>query len=343
MIALLKKIVGWLPDFIKADFLRKIIALGLASLVWISVVNKIGVMSKIARVPVILSVPKNLILMDEEPPRVTLKIVASEKRLKQLYPTNFIIRKQIDEKRFVPGEPYELSITSEEIKAPVGVNVVEVEPNSVFVNLDKVVSRVVKVKPKINGAPPSGYTVTKVSLAPNEVTMTGPDNLVGGIEQIQTKSITLDKTTVESFDFPISLQNKYESITITPPRVMAQVEIRKEFEERKINMIPIRVLEPSGEAPLSVIPLSTPHVEVTLAGLKSVVENVKPDQIKAFVDLSPFDKPGSYNVPVNCWLTISNATVKKVSPSEVMISLAKPGVESKGDDPKKKKQANKQN
>lgn len=309
------------PDFIRTDFPRKMIALFFAILVWFSVVSKLGKEAKISRIPVTMVLPKGLVALDDVRPQVTLRIKASEKRLDELYPSDFAIDALVNENEYVPNERYELNLEPKNVKAPTGVVVLEVEPNTIFVNLDKTMTRSVVVKPKLSGSPPSGYAVGRVSVIPPKVSVSGPASLVVGVKAIQTDPIPLDKTTIESFDYPITVQNRLENVTVSPSRVMVQVEIHKALQTRIFRSIPIKALEPTGKPRLTVVPLSTPHVDLEVYGPKDVIETLKADEIKAFVDLSAFEEAGIYKAPVRCWFTRPNISVRKIEPAEVEVSI----------------------
>lgn len=318
-----QKIVSLIPEFIRKDILRKLIALFFAILVWISVSNQLGKQTRISNVEPNIAIPVNLVNIDEKKPNFTLTISASEKRLSLLSPTDFKVNLKVHESDFHPEEPYKFIVTPEDIEAPYGVRVLAVEPKSILVNIDRTETKPLKVKAKFSGTPPTGFTVGKVILEPDEVKITGPKSLVSGIKTLQTSPIVLDKYTVENFEWPIPVQEKHKSIVITPPTITARVEIIKALENKVFRVIPIRVLEPLSAENLDISPLSTPHVDVEIKGPKNTTERIKPEQIKAYIDLSPFREPGSYNVEVNCWVTAKNITVQKITPPRVKISITK--------------------
>ena len=156
--------------------------------------------------------------------------------------------------------------------------------------------------------------------------MSGPKGLIDSVKSVKTRRILLDNTIFESFDYPVKVDKpNVPGISITPPEVMAQVEVRLESVTRRFRTVPLKVLEPVDND-LKVTPLSTPHVEVEVSGRKEEINTLKLEQIKAFVDLSasPFNEPGSYKVQVDCWIANAGSVViKKITPQQIQVSIEK--------------------
>ncbi|MDD5728499.1 MAG: CdaR family protein, partial [Victivallales bacterium] len=68
--------------------------------------------------------------------------------------------------------------------------------------------------------------------------------------------------------------------------------------------------------------LSSPHVAVTLSGLKSTIDLLKNDSVKPYIDISAMDTPGTYSMGITCWLNASDkVTVKNIYPEEVQVKI----------------------
>jgi YbbR domain-containing protein len=321
----IKRLGAFFPGFITNDFPRKLIALFFALLVYFTVNYKIGDEGKIQGVPVKINVPSSLVSMEEGFPKVTLDVKASSRNLKKLTSASFSIKVYVNESKYVPDEPYPVKITPQDVHAPLGVKVVKVEPDEFLLTLDKNVSRKVPVKAKLERSSklPEGYTYGEVKLTPAEITVMGPSRLVDKMKSIQTEPIPLDKTTTESFDFFIPLANSSSVIKLNLSKVMAQVEIVKEEEKKLFRSIPLKILEASKEKSMETELITTPHVDVNVVGSKSKLKLMKAAQLKAYVDVSSFDKPGVYNVDVGCWTPLENVKIDSIYPPQVQVKLTK--------------------
>ena len=59
-------------------------------------------------------------------------------------------------------------LTPEQVRAPFGVEVVQVTPSTVAVAFENAASRSVPIKPAIEGKPAAGYMVGKIAADPAE-------------------------------------------------------------------------------------------------------------------------------------------------------------------------------
>jgi YbbR domain-containing protein len=319
----IKRLGSFFPGFISNDFPRKLIALFFALLVYFTVNYKIGDEGKIQGVPVKINIPNSLVSMEEGAPKVTLDVRASSRNLKKLTSASFSVRVYVNESKYVSNEPYPVKITPQDVNAPLGVKVVKVEPDEILLTLDRNISRKVPVKAKLERTSklPEGYTAGEVKLTPEEITITGPGRQVDKIKSMFTEPIPLDKTTTESFDFFIPLAVTSSVIKMNPPKVMAQVEIVREEEKKLFRSVPLKILESSSEKNLKAELITTPHVDINVVGSKTKLKLMKASQLKAYLDISSFDKPGVYNVDVGCWTLVENVKVDSIYPPQVQVKL----------------------
>lgn len=320
----LKNITGWIPGIIRKNFWRKMAALISAVLVWYNVSSRIGSEKTVENVKVKLTLPPALVLSDESGPQmVSLVASGSQRILNMLTANSFKISVAVNEKNYVPGDFYTVYITPDDVSSPLGVRVKEVRPNHFTIMLDKIVTKTVTVEARFSGAPPPGYAPGRVLLNPETVKVSGPRGIVGGIDKIQTKAIKLDSTTEESFDYLAPIEEAQPGVKVAPQRVLAQVEIVKQYDAKTFRALPIRVLEGvGGEGGMTMTPLSNPNVDIEVSGPKNNLELLRPEQIKPYVDISPFDEPGVYNVDVSCWMDESKLKIESIIPTQVKISLS---------------------
>lgn len=316
--------MAWVPRFIRHDFLRKMIALFFALLVYFMVTSKIGTEEKVSNVPVNITLPAKLVNLSDQTPRVTLIVRGNKRMLSKLTASDIKINTNVIESKFQAGAPYTLKLTSDNVNLPFGVRVSDIQPAEIILNLEPVESRLVKVKPAFDSIKkmPEDYVVGRVTLTPEEVWITGPESMVKNIASVQTEPIPLDHQT-ESFDFQATIGPK-NGFKVSPDRVNVNVEIVKYFEDFTMKSIPIRILETTSEGlKMKVELLSTPHVEVTLNGPSGKISAMKPEMIKAYIDISAFDQPGQYSVAVGCWLDINGVKVKNIYPKQITVKLSR--------------------
>jgi YbbR domain-containing protein len=321
-----KSFFRWVPGIIRNDFWRKIIALFFAFLLYLMVTVRIGQEEKINNVPVILDLPVGLFNLEKQPPRVTVTVKGSKKKLKEVNAASLKIKAEVLDALFTPGVPYLLRLTPKNVNAPMGVSVVDIDPKDIQLNLDKKISKKVPVVAKFNSERnlPRDYAVGSVKFNPSEVLINGPESVVKDIDSVQTKPIPLDSQVMDSFEFTTALASQ-NSISISPSKVSAQVEIVKQYVSRTFKSIPIRLLgAPEEKGNYKIELLSSPHVAVTLHGPRGEIALLQAVAIKPYIDVSSFDEAGTFSVGVNCWVSSDGkVAVKNIYPAKVQIKITK--------------------
>ena len=318
------KWLNWVPGIIRHDFIRKIIALIFALMMFYIISYKVGKTLTLNGVPVNVVIPAELINMDSSPPKVTITLRGNERWLSRISAADIKVRAEVDAGRFIPGQPYNLKIQPEDIKTPLGIKVASVNPAEVYVILEKRITKPVTIKPRFNTVSnlPHDYAVGNVRINPDSAVVTGARSVVEKIESIPTEPIPLDKIK-ESFECQIKLADNYLGVTVTPATVMAEVEIVKEYLSKTFETLPIRVMTGQETARFSVDFNSTPNVNVTISGLRGNISNLRPEQVRPYIDISGLDKAGSYMVDVGCWTDSKDATVMAIYPKQVQVQLTR--------------------
>lgn len=317
---------SWIPEFFKYDILRKSIALFFAILFYFIVISRLGVEEQVANIPVDIDLPTTLVNIGEPTPKVSIIIKGSKGILKQINRASFKIRASVKLSDYIPGEVYTLRLNTTNISVPLGVKIVRIEPRDLLLNLDRKVSKKVKVIPTFanKDALPQGYAVDRVSFQPSEVLLAGPESILEKIYSVKSAPIPLSSSLIDSFDYKTEILEE-ASISISPRKVNAQVKIIRQNKTVTIKNIAINILEaPNKAGTFKVELLSSPHVAVTLNGLKSTIDLLKSTSVKPYIDISSLDTAGTFSVNVACWVNSKDKIlVKNIYPDKVQVKITR--------------------
>ena len=67
--------------------------------------------------------------------------------------------------------------------------------------------------------------------------------------------------------------------------------------------------------------VSSPNVEITVSGLKNLIETMRKDDLQPYVDISPLDRPGLYNVSVKCWSDRDGVNIRNIHPETISVKI----------------------
>ncbi len=315
---------AWVPAFFKNDILRKAIALFFAILFYFIVISRLGLEEQISNIPVDIDLPTSLVNIGDKNPKVSLIIKGSKGILKRTNRSSLKINASVKLSEYISGESYILRLSPGNVSAPLGVTVVRIEPRDLPLNLDRNISKKIKIVPTFTNKDslPQGYAVDKVSFQPSEVLATGPESILEKMRNVKSTPIPLSSSLIDSFDYETKILNE-PSISITPGKVKARVEIIRQSKTVTLENVAIKVLEaPNRAGKFKVELLSSPHAAVTLSGLKSTIDLLKSSSVKPYIDISSLDTAGTFSVNVACWVnTKDKVVVKNIYPDKVQVKI----------------------
>ena len=313
---------GFVPGFIRRDFLRKFIALFFAGIVFWKVSKEIGIEETIDNVKLNIVTQGDYAVLGSD--TVNLKItvrVNDQETLLNLSPSDFKFTMEIPEpKNGIQANPLDFKIMeSAKIVKPLGVEILSVRPDNISVSLDEKTSRELPVKVRFSGAVQDNYTCGEVYVIPEKVTVTGPKTMLGKLRDILTDPVILDERTIENFKCKVKLSVP-EEMNVVPRDVVVQVEVYKKIDTRKFTGIPIDVLVPANSS-LKVSKISPTNVDITVQGIKGVIEKMKEAELKPFIDISSIDKAGTIVLKPLCFIDLQGVRMLEYNPTEIRVDI----------------------
>lgn len=269
----------------------KIVALTMATLLWLTVAGE-HVVERIIRVPVeFRNIPAELEVVGDPPDTVDVRLRGSSTFISGLNAGEVVAVLDLEKAR--PGSRL-FHIRNEDVRSPFGVEVAQVVPATVGIELEKSGRRVVPVVAQVEGEPAPGFIVGQIVAEPATVEVVGPESRVKRLAQAITEPIVIegarqdvrDVVTVGLTDAALRLVQP-QSATVSVGVVPAPVE-------RELAGVPVRARN-RGRAQR--VEISPPVVKVAIRGRRDALAGVVPDAIEAFVDLADLGT-GRYNLRV---------------------------------------------
>jgi YbbR domain-containing protein len=176
-----------MPTWVTHNLGLKVLALLLAMLLWIVVLGEQKV-DVTVNVPLNLEVPPNLFMVNL--PTDTLEVqLRGPKTLVTSLPPREISLGELPVK--LGAGDNMIPIREDLIRVPRGIRVVDVSPRRVRVVLDTATEREVEISPRIEGNPPEGFVVRRVTAIPPRVRMFGPTSELERLTRVRTLPINL--------------------------------------------------------------------------------------------------------------------------------------------------------
>ena len=198
----------------------KAMATALGTLLWLTVSGH--QVERRIRVPISYSnVPATLEMMDEVDD-VSVHVRGTDTEVSGFGPGD--LRIIVDLRDAIPGTNL-IVLDRDMVEAPLGIEVLRVEPGTVTLTLDRSVRKDVQVDPLVEGQPADGFTVGRVSVSPETVTVIGPESRLSRPVSVVTDRIRLDGRR-SRVDADVSVVSVDSQIRLAQPRtVRVMVEI----------------------------------------------------------------------------------------------------------------------
>ena len=178
--------IGRIRHFLFDNLSLKLASLVIALLMWYGVARD-PVAEISLQIPVeFIRPPKELDYISDMIPQAQIRLRGPARLLRDLPQGN--VRVVIDLQGAVPGE-HTYDITTDEIKVPHDVEIMQVTPSRLRLVFDEHQTRQVAVNPRVVGTLPPGYRLESVTANPAMLTITGPARHVSAVEYALTDAV----------------------------------------------------------------------------------------------------------------------------------------------------------
>ena len=291
----------------------KALSLALAILLWIVVAGEETV-ERGLRIPLELQqFPSGLELQGEAPSFVDVRVRGASGTLSRTASGDMVA--VIDLRAARPGRRL-FQLTPEQVRAPFGIQVVQVTPSSLALVFEESASKQVPVVPAVEGSPEPGYVVGRIVAEPRTVEVVGPKSAVERVKEALTEPVSVagarqdvtDSATI-GFEDPSLRLRSARSATVRVQVVPGPVE--RTLRDRAVH------LRNLGEGLLA--QASPTAVQVVLRGSRSGVNRVDAEAVSAFVDLEGLGA-GEYVLGVKVDAS-EQAGVARIHPPTVQVRI----------------------
>ncbi len=320
---------GKLTQFIIGMFTRnlreKAVAFLLAFTAWYGVGMMVNRSTTISDIEVKITPPAGYIFMNDDAFKVALQVSGSVQSLENCSPKDFSLNYPVPYSD-IPhqGDMLTLNLNKENIHGPYGIWIKEIRPASLRVKYDKVITQSKPVRIVTQGALKSDYTPTLTPI-PASITITGPESIVGKMQDIPTDPIILDPSITEPFfksNQRLKIMSNYVKADIKTVEV--SVNIEKTGATRTLHSVPILIMQPQNLQHLQFIAEEPLVTDIQLAGNLDILRLVSNVHVRVYCDFSNVvinPEIMEYNVPVQCFCTEPSVTIKSFSKQFIRFRL----------------------
>jgi YbbR domain-containing protein len=291
----------------------KAVSVALAVVLWMAVAGE-EVVERGLRVPLELQqFPAGLELTGEPPTVVDVRVRGASGTLSRLSPGDIVT--VLDLRAARAGRRL-FQLTPENVRAPFGVEVVQVAPASIALMFENSATRVLPVQPDVAGDPAPGFVVGKVTTEPSTIEVIGPASAVANASEAITEGVSVAGARDQVTE-TVSIGLLDPSLRLKNPRpARVRVEVLPGPRERMVGGLPVHLKNLGAGLAARATPVT---VDVVLRGTREGLNRVETGEVAASVDLANLG-PGDYSLPVEVE-TPKDAGVARTSPAKVQVRI----------------------
>jgi YbbR domain-containing protein len=269
----------------------KLMAVALAMLLWLIVAGD-HLVERSLRVPLeFRNIPPELELVGDPPTEVDVRLRGSSALLGRLEPRDIVAVLDLASAR--PGSRM-FHLRSDEVRAPYGVEVAQVIPGTLAVDLEKSGRRTVPVVPALDGEPAPGFVIGRVTSEPPTVDVAGPESRLRQLTGATTEPVQITGSRARVHDI-VTVGITDSAVRLVQPQNAAiTVEVLPAPVERDLAGVPIRWRNLQSGLTAKIQPILA---KVIVRGRREALADLRAGSIDAFVDLYGLG-PGRYNLRV---------------------------------------------
>ncbi len=260
---------GWINRALTQEVPFKVLSIVFALMIWAWVQTQ-QIVSQRTRAEVKWSIPEDHAWVDPVPKSLVVTIKGPQGLVRNVKKRT--LRYDVDLADAETGMT-SVDFSSRAFKGmPEGVEVVQISPPGVDVELDHRMERTVRITPATIGDVAQGYRFDSVSVTPSTVRIAGPRSLVRGIAEVSTDVIDLTGMT-EDKELTLSLASKWRTVRpVEKQTLKASVKVQPIIAEKTFNDVPVMARADGWQtAPSTAL--------VTLSGPAAVMRELTSDRI----------------------------------------------------------------
>jgi YbbR domain-containing protein len=295
------------------NFGLKVLALAISGLLWFTMAGE-HIVERIVSVPLEMqNRPERLELVGNPPDQVEVRLRGSSGLLSRLQPGDIVAILDLEAAR--PGSRL-FHLRTDQVRSPFGVTVSQVTPQTVSLAFEVGESRVVPIRPDIEGEPAPGYAIGKITVSPSTVEVVGPSSDLHALREATTEPIPVDGAT-KAIDETVTVGVDDSALRLREPlSAKVEIEILPAPIERTFAGVRVDARNAPGGAQAVFVPAG---VTVWVRGGREALASLDGSQVVAYVDLAGL-RPGRYNLPVR--IDPSRVFgVSRVEPSVVEVTI----------------------
>lgn len=195
-----------------------------------------------------------------------------------------------------------------------------IRPATVTLRLDREITKQVPVKVETQNLLPDGYEIEKTVVTPATVVLSGPAQILDGVEAVSTAPVDLDGRirSINKRRLPLAPGENFAGVKLDPAAITLDLAIIERSVSTRFPDLPILPMLPPGRALR--VELDPDAATLTVKGRPELINALAAEDLRLFADITAIADDKSTSLPIRAVLP-NGVTLVRTEPATVDVRL----------------------
>lgn len=279
-------------DRLTSNWALKVLALGLAFGVWVSVTGETSIVQDFTP-PLDIRLPDDHTLASDAPTTVNVRLRGTETAIRRM--DELLLGVRVDLRDGVLGER-DVALSARNLTGvPRGVVMEFINPDRLSLVVDRRVRLRLPVEPTFIGQLPDGYAFYGAEVRPKKLVVEGPESELASVQSLATTPLRLDRLTQPVTMTAVAITEGRNVRIADPEPLTVRVIVDATAIERTFSAVRVMVRRDTRRVETTTTPTT---VSVTVSGPPYLIDALRPEMLIAVVDIAGLATGRSHRLAV---------------------------------------------
>ena len=231
-----------------------------------------------------------------------------------------LIKAAVDARAHGSGEPLTVALGAANVNTFGNARIDFIRPATVTLRLDRKIAKQVPVKVETQNLLPDGYEIEKTVVTPATVELSGPAQILDGVESVSTAPVDLDGRirSINKRRLPLVAGDNFADVKLDPEAVTLDLAIVERSISARYPDLPILPMMQPGRALR--VELDPDVATLTVKGRPERINALAAEDLRLFVDVATLAGDKSTALPIRAVLP-DGITLVRTEPATVDVGL----------------------
>ena len=292
----------------------RVVAVVAAVAVWYAIRAATSNSTLVTDIPLSIQPPPDWSVVDCSAKTIDVAFLGTRDDLRYL--NRDLIKATVDARNLQDNQPVSVTLGPANVNTFGNARIDFIRPAAVTLRLDREITKQVPVKVETQNLLPDGYEIEKTVVTPATVVLSGPAQILDGVESVPTAPVDLDGRirSINKRRVPLVPGDNFAGVKLDPAAVTLDLAIVERSISSRFPDLPILPMLPPGRALR--VELDPDVATLTVKGRPELVNDLAAEDLRLFVDITAISDEKATTLPIRAVLP-SGVTLVRTEPASV--------------------------